>query len=174
MRHLPVTALLIAVVMTFFALLPAAASALTLNEYEAQILALVNEERAARDLPTLTPHAKLTRAARHHSTEMGERQYFAHDSFSGERWNARIARFGYGPRGCRVWRVGETIFWGSGLCASPVNVVGQWMASPAHRRVMLTRTFRAAGVGAVECQDGYAGCDNVWFFTLDLGRRVRR
>ncbi len=174
MRRASAAAVLIAAVVTLLAILPSTAAALTLTDYEAQILALVNQERAARDLPALTANAKLTRAARHHSAEMGERQYFAHNSFSGEQWNKRIARFGYGPKGCTFWKVGENIFWGSGLYASPVNVVDEWMASPPHRRVILTRAFRAAGVGAVECQSGYAGCDDVWFFTLDLGRRILR
>lgn len=167
-------AILVGIAATFLALPPSLAGALTLNDRESQVLALVNEERASRGLPTVTVNTKLTKAARSHSAEMGRRQYFAHNSFSGERWSARIARFGYGPRGCRLWKVGENIFWGSGLHASAVNVVDAWMASPPHRQVLLTRAFRAAGIGAVKCPGGYAGCDDVWFFTLDLGQRVPR
>ena len=47
------------------------------------------------------------------------------------------------------------------------------MKSPTHRAVLLTRVFRHIGVGAVKTDDGYASVDGtVWFFTLDLGRRV--
>ena len=47
------------------------------------------------------------------------------------------------------------------------------MASSTHRAVILTKDFRDMGVGAVSC-DGYGTVDGkVWFFTLDLGRRVK-
>ena len=42
-----------------------------------------------------------------------------------------------------------------------------------HRAVLLTKVFREIGVGAVKIDDGYGNIDGtVWFFTLDLGRRV--
>jgi len=55
---------------------------------------------------------------------------------------------------------------GAGLFSSPVLIVDKWMKSSMHRAVILTQSFRDLGVGAVS--DG-----TVWFFTLDLGRRVR-
>jgi uncharacterized protein YkwD len=172
-KRIAVTALLIAVASVFLVTLPAMASAVTLNDYEKQVLALVNKERTTRHLARLTVNAKLTSAAREHSTEMGLMQYFAHDSASGETWSKRIIRFGYTPKGCRYWKAGETIFWGAGLYSSPVNVVDEWMASPGHRRVILTKVFRNAGVGAVRSSAGYGECTaDVWFFTLDLGRRI--
>ena len=52
-------------------------------------------------------------------------------------------------------------------------IVGQWMKSSTHRAVILTKTFRDLGVGAVSCK-GYSGVSGtVWIFTLDLGRRIR-
>jgi uncharacterized protein YkwD len=54
-------------------------------------------------------------------------------------------------------------------------VVDAWMRSETHRAVILTKAFRDVGVGAVKTEDGYAGIDGVvWFFTLDLGRRIAR
>lgn len=174
-KRIAVTALLIAVASLFLVTLPAVASAVTLNKYEKQVLALVNKERAARHLAKLTVSTKLTKAARAHSTEMGRKQYFTHDSTSGESWSNRIIRFGYTKSGYRYWKVGETLFWGAGLYSSPVNVVDEWMASPAHRKVILTKVFRNAGIGAVRCSGGYGECtEDVWFFTLDLGRRIAR
>jgi uncharacterized protein YkwD len=151
------------------------ASAVTLNKYEKQVLALVNKERATRHLSKLTVNTKLMKAARAHSTQMGRKQYFTHKSASGQSWSKRIIRFGYKKRGYRYWKVGENLFWGAGLYSSPVNVVDEWMASRAHRKVILTKVFRNAGVGAVKCSGGYGGCtEDVWFFTLDLGRRIAR
>lgn len=172
--RIAVTALLIAFATLFLVTLPSAAPAasVTLNDYEKQVLALVNKERTERHLAKLTVSAKLTNAAREHSTEMGLMQYFAHNSASGETWSKRIIRFGYTPKGCRYWKAGETLFWGAGLCSSPVNVVDSWMASPSHRKTILTKVFRQAGVGAVR-SSGYGECtEDVWFFTFDLGRRI--
>ena len=173
-KRIAVTALLIAFATLFFVTLPSAAPAsVTLNDYEKQVLALVNKERTERHLAKLTVSAKLTNAAREHSTEMGLMQYFTHDSASGETWSKRIIRFGYTPKGCRYWKAGETLFWGAGLCSSPVNVVDSWMASPSHRKTILTKVFRQAGVGAVRSSGGYGECaEDVWFFTFDLGRRI--
>jgi uncharacterized protein YkwD len=165
---------LVALATALFVATPALAST-TLNSYEKQLLSLVNKERAKRHLHTLKVNPKLGRSARVHSTDMSAHKYFAHDSQSGEKWSARIIRYGYTQQGCSYWRAGEDIYYGAGLLASPVAVVKAWMASKAHRQVILTKTFRDIGVGAVKTDDGYGKCDGtVWFFTLDLGRRIVR
>ena len=159
--------LLVALAALLFASLPAAAPAgVSLNSYEQQLLKCINHERAKRHLASLRVNAKLVDAARAHSADMGEKQYFDHNSASGETWSRRIVRLGYSRSGYRVWKAGENIAWGAGLYSSPVAIVGQWMKSSMHRAVILTQSFRDLGVGAVS--DG-----TVWFFTLDLGRRVR-
>lgn len=153
--------------------MPATASAgVTLNSYEKQLLSLINKERTDRGLSKVYANSTLTKAARSHSREMGEKQYFSHNSYGGETFKQRVIRFGYTYKGYTYWKVGEDIYWGSGLHASPVAVFDSWMASSTHRAVLLAKSFRAAGVGAVKCEGGYAGCDDcVWFYTLDLGRR---
>jgi uncharacterized protein YkwD len=173
-KRIAVIVLLLAVAILYCVTLPSVApAAVTLSEYETQVLALVNKERTDRHLAKLTINAKLTTAARSHSTEMGVMQYFAHDSASGEKWSQRIIRFGYTSKGYNYWKAGETIFWGAGLYSSPVNVVDSWMASPAHKKAILTKVFRQAGVGAVRSVGGYGEVtDDVWFFTLDMGRRI--
>jgi uncharacterized protein YkwD len=172
-KRIAIIAFLIAVTSLFLVTLPALASALTLNQYEKQVLTLVNRERAERHLAKLTINTKLTNAARAHSTEMGLQQYFAHDSASGERWSRRIIRFGYTNKGYDYWKAGETLFWGAGLYSSPVNVVDTWMASPSHKKAILTKVFRQAGIGAVRSSGGYGEVTgDVWFFTLDMGRRI--
>ena len=90
-------------------------------------------------------------------------------------WSSRIIRCGYTRKGYRYWRAGENIYYGSGLYSSPLAVVRAWMKSPAHRAVILTKAFRDVGVGAVKTSSGFRGIDGtVWFFTLDVGRRIAR
>lgn len=153
---------------------PAQAARVTLNDYEQLTLRLINQERAKRSLPLLSLNAKLTAAARAHSADMGERQYFAHTSPSGRTFRERIVKSSYTLDGYRAWRLGENLAWGAGLSAYPSEMVRRWMASARHRKVLLTRAFRAVGIGAVLWQDGYGDVENpVWFYTLDLGRRYR-
>ena len=165
---------LVALATLLFASLPAAAPAsASLNPYEQQLVKCINKERAKRHLATLRVYAKLVDSARAHSADMGEKQYFEHNSPSGETWSQRIVRHGYTRQGYRTWKAGENIAVGAGLYSSPVAVVGQWMKSSMHRAVILTKSFRDLGVGAVSC-DGYRSLKGmVWFFTLDLGHRAR-
>ena len=167
-------ALLIAVVALCFVALPSAALAATLSDYEAQVLQLVNKERTQRHLVKLTINSKLLAAARAHSTEMGELQYFSHDSYSGESFKERVISFGFTKKGYKIWKAGEDIAWGSGLFGTPVAIVAQWMASRSHRAVILTKAFRSVGIGVVLCEEGFGECeDPVYFYTLDLGRRSK-
>jgi uncharacterized protein YkwD len=152
-----------------------ALAAVSLNTYEKQVVAEINKQRAQRGLAKLRVNCKLVTAARAHSADMGRRKYFDHDSPDGETWSTRIVRHGYTRKGCRYWKAGENLYYGAGLYSSPYVAVKQWMRSKAHRTVILTKVFRDIGVGAVKTDDGYAGIDGVvWFFTLDVGRRIAR
>ena len=152
-----------------------ALAAVSLNRYEKQLVSEINKQRAKRGLAKLRVNGKLVTAARTHSADMGQNKYFDHNSPNGEKWSRRIVRHGYTRTGCRYWKAGENIYYGTGLYSSPYVVVRQWMRSKAHRAVILTKVFRDIGVGAVKTTDGYAGIDGVvWFYTLDAGRRIRR
>jgi uncharacterized protein YkwD len=179
--------LLIAMVCALSLATPALAST-TLNRYEKQLLALVNKERAKHGLVQLRVNDKLVAAARAHSADMGARKYFKHDTAApnAESWSSRIIRYGYTRTGCSQWKAGENIFRGANLFMSPLVVMygddqdGRndqlakgWMDSAAHRAVILTKDFRDIGLGAVKTDTGYGNVDGtVWFFTLDVGRRV--
>jgi uncharacterized protein YkwD len=169
-----VVVLLVAVFASLVLAAPSSA-AVTLNQYEKQLVAAVNKQRAKRGLAKLRVNAKLVTAARAHSADMGERKYFDHDSPEGESWSSRIVRYGYTRRGCSYWKAGENIYYGAGLYSSPYIVVDRWMRSRRHRAVILTKVFRDIGIGAVKTEDGYGSMDGVvWFFTLDVGRRIAR
>lgn len=175
-RRYGIATMLVALAALLLMSVPAAVPARTsLNSYEKQVIKLVNKERAKHQLRALRVNTRLVRAAQSHSGDMGENQFFAHDSSNGQSWSKRIIRNGYKRTGCRYWKAGENIYYGGGLYASPEVVVKAWMRSAAHRQVILTRDFRDIGAGAVECEDGYDTCSgSVWFFTIDLGRRIAR
>ena len=54
---------------------------------------------------------------------------------------ARIADAGY----ARAGYTGEIIYWGTGSLANSSAALDWWMASPAHRAVILNCAFTAAG-----------------------------
>lgn len=169
-----IVVLLVAVVVSLVLAAPSL-GAVKLNMYEQQLVAQINKQRTKRGLAKLRVNARLVAAARAHSTDMGVQKYFDHTSPEGERWSSRLVRYGYKRKGCKYWRAGENIYYGAGLYSSPYLVVDSWMQSKRHRAVILTKVFRDIGVGAVKTEDGYGSIDGVvWFFTLDLGRRIRR
>ena len=73
-------------------------------------------------------------------------RYFAHDSRSGARFSARIARTGW-MSGRARWSVGENLAWGSGTQATPSSIVAAWMKSAGHRHNILSPRFRVIGIG---------------------------
>ena len=77
---------------------------------------------------------------------MVARGYFGHVSPAGSTLSARVRRSGW-TRGRARWRVGETLAWGSGPRSTPDAIVAAWLASPAHRRIVLARRWRVVGIG---------------------------
>ena len=150
---------------------PAAHASITLTKPERTLLALINHARAKRGLHKLAVVTSLERAARAHSREMVNRDYFGHNSYNGESVGARLIRFGYTTKGCTSWRVGECIAYGRGTRGSAKGVFTAWMKSKAHRAIILTKAFRNAGIG--RAKGTYNGVDGMIFFTLDCGRRIR-
>lgn len=168
----------LALLVAFAALLLAACAAPSfagpqLSPYEQQLVKQVNQVRVDEGLRKLKVHAALVTAARAHSTEMSVNKFFQHDSLDGSTFADRIVAAGYKREGYDSWKAGETIGWGAGLYSSPVVIVQQWMESPAHRAVILSKSLREVGVGAVSTE-GYGSVEGtVWFFTLDAGARAK-
>jgi uncharacterized protein YkwD len=109
-------------------------------------LCLINAQRAAHHLRPLRLDRRLGLAAVRHSRDMVAQRYFAHDSRSGARFSARIARTGW-MSGRGAWSVGENLGWGSGAQASPPSIVAAWMRSAGHRQNILSAKFHVIGVG---------------------------
>jgi uncharacterized protein YkwD len=113
----------------------AAAQARGLTSSEASLLNTMNAVRKSNGLPALRVDFHLVRAARGHSTDMMQRQYFAHGSVAGR----AVAAGAHGPL------FGEDLAWATGINAT--WVVTHWLASPAHRAVLLRPGFRRVGIG---------------------------
>jgi uncharacterized protein YkwD len=156
------------------ALTALSSSELALNALGAAVTVEVNRTRAAHGLRPLRPNRSLSASARRHSSQMGARGFFDHDSADGTPFWRRIERF-YVDHGFSSWAVGENIFWRSPTTIAAATVVRSWLRSPSHRANMLSRTWRDVGVGAVSLPSapGVYGGSAVTIVTIDFGKRRR-
>jgi len=119
----------------------------------------MNEVRLANGLQPLHADMRLERAARAHSSKMLRTGSFYHGAF-----NARIRR-----TGVRARRVGENLAWGQGSLGVARQIVGMWLASPAHRANLLHPGYRIVGVGAL--RGCFAGHRHTLMVTTDFAGR---
>lgn len=85
--------------------------------------------------------ARLTAAAQRHAEDMLKNGVDGHIGSDGSSPQTRIADAGYG----RASYTGEVVYWGTGSAAAPNVALDRWMASPAHRAIILNCAFTAAG-----------------------------
>jgi uncharacterized protein YkwD len=156
------TKILVAFLASFALLGPAAgAQARTLTSSETSLLQTMNSVRTSHGLAPLRLDVRLLRAARGHSADMLNRQYFAHGSVAGR-------ALAHGARGPVF---GEDLAWGTSVTAQ--WVVSQWLASPGHRAVLLRPGFRRVGIGIAF--GTFAGHGGAAVVTADFaGRESRR
>lgn len=105
----------------------------------AQVIALINAERASQGRRALTPDSTLTRAATDHAALMVQKGFFSHDIPGGASFGQRMTSAGI----LRKY-TGENIFTGPMI---PELAVAQWMNSRGHRRNILDGNFTRIGVG---------------------------
>ncbi len=135
------------------------------------IVAQINTVRAQHGLRPLRFVRPLTAAAGQHSSEMGTRGYFSHDSADGTSFWKRVEGF-YGSHGYRYWSVGENLLWSSGEL-SPAEAVTMWMNSPPHRENLLEKNWRQIGLSVKQFASApgvYRGLP-VTIVTADFGAR---
>jgi uncharacterized protein YkwD len=135
---------------------------ITLNAQERRILELHNEAREDHGLESLCVDLRLTMAARSHSREMIEKDYFSHASYDGEGSSARLGSFGYDCGICV-----ENIAGGYGTLGEPDPTFERWMDSAHHRGNILDDTFRRVGVGTDT--GTYKGIEGYTMYTVDFG-----
>ena len=147
-----------------------AATSSTLNpSYEQQVLTLVNNRRATGavcgsqsmpSVPAVTLNQSLTNAARGHSIDMADKNYFSHTSLDGRTFVNRIVAAAY--TGYRA--LGENIAAGY---STPSAVMNGWMSSLGHCVNIMSANFREIGIGYA--YNSLSTYDHYW--TQDFGRR---
>lgn len=137
----------------------------------AATLCLLNVERARAGLGPLHENGTLDAAARSQSANMVALHIFDHTLPGTSGVVDRLLRSGYVNRN-EAWSVGENIAWGTERLASPQAIVTAWMNSPGHRANILTRAFRAIGIGIVTAVPvtGFGGQPGATY-TTDFGSR---
>jgi uncharacterized protein YkwD len=138
---------------------------------EPPTIAAINEARRDHGLRPLRVSVQLAESAATQSKAMGEDGFFSHDSADGSDFSKRIARF-YGPHGFSRWTVGENLLWAS-PALTPAEAVRSWLASAAHRRILLGSTWTEIGLAAVQVRNapGVYGGSDVTILTADFGAR---
>lgn len=109
----------------------------TAQSYIAQIVTLVNAERAKNGLSALTYDSTLQSAAQVRAEEIVSS--FSHTRPDGTYYSSVLKEFGVSYR-----RSGENIAWGQ---KTPEEVVTAWMNSSGHRANILNANYNKIGVG---------------------------
>lgn len=117
----------------------------TLAAYQAEILRLVNAERAREGVAPLTLNTTLCAAAQLRARELPTQ--FAHTRPDGTQCFTVLDQVGQ-----RYRTAGENIAAGQ---TSPAQVMSDWMNSPGHRRNILDASFTQLGVGYLQTDSGY-------------------
>lgn len=137
----------------------------TWSDYEAQVLTLVNQKRAAGatcggvkypPAPPLTLDDRLRCAARKHSKDMGVKNFFSHTGSNGSTPWQRIKSAGY-----TYTQAAENIAAGY---STPSAVVTGWMNSSGHCKNIMKAGLKHLGVGYYEGTVGYKR-----YWTQDFG-----
>ncbi|MDI1443824.1 CAP domain-containing protein [Polyangium sp. 6x1] len=135
------------------------------SDYEAQVLTLVNQKRAAGascggvaypPAPALTLDERLRCAARKHSKDMGVKNFFSHTGSNGSTPWQRIKSAGY-----TYTNAAENIAAGY---STPSAVVSGWMSSTGHCKNIMNAKLKQIGIGYYVGTIGYKK-----YWTQDFG-----
>lgn len=108
------------------------------SEAEAQVLALVNAERAAAGCLPLALNSQLQAAAEGHSRAMAEQNFFSHTSKNGSKLKNRVRAAGY-----KGGRLAENIANGQNSASA---VVAAWLGSAGHVKNIRNCAYRDTGI----------------------------
>ena len=126
---------------------------------------IVNTERANRGLPPYKRVTALDKAARYHSADLGQDNYFQHDSYDRSGGNLVFV--------CGTWTRIGTYYTGAtgeniaGGYSTPQSVMNGWMNSTGHRNNILSTGSWEIGVGYASVN----GSNYYHYWTQDFGKR---
>jgi uncharacterized protein YkwD len=118
---------------------------LKLSMEEQRLLELTNAERKKADLRPLAPNPVLFKVAREHSANMARQEKMAHE-LDGKNPYMRLKVAGY-----RYHYAGENVASGD---VDLEDVVKGWMASPPHRKNILSPNFTEIGLSLATSDKG--------------------
>jgi len=121
---------------------PPSSPGYALSAYEAEVVRLVNAERARYGLKPLEVDFQLAKVARLKSEDMRDKGYFSHTSPTYGSPFQMMREFGITYR-----TAGENIAAGH---RTPAQAMQGWMNSPGHRANILNANFTHIGVGYAE------------------------
>lgn len=116
----------------------------SVSSFAAQVVHLVNQERAKNGLSPVTMEKNITAAAQVRAVEI--QTSFSHTRPDGSSFSTALKEQNVSYRGS-----GENIAWGQ---RSPKEVMDGWMNSPGHRANILNEKFTSIGVGYVQNANG--------------------
>jgi len=133
-------------------------------DYEQLVVELVNDARADQGLPPLKRSDPLEKAARYHAADLGQDDYFSHDTY--DRAGSELDFV------CDTWQ--RITAYTSGANAeniaagytTPQAVVQAWLSSPGHKGNILNTYSRELGVGYYEGSGDY-----YTYWVQDFSRR---
>jgi uncharacterized protein YkwD len=141
-------------------LVPAAAQAPTdeqLRALAARVVDLVNQERANAGLPPYTVSPQLSEAARRHSQDMADHNFYGYTGSDGSTFTTRIQDTGYqGSRWGEYHSAGHS---------SAEETMNEWMNGQFSRETILRSDYQDIGVAVVYNANTQYG----YYWTMDAG-----
>ena len=137
------------------------AAAVSVNDTELSVFALINESRLRSRLLPLEWDSEAARLARSYSARMAREDFFDHIDPDGNSVVERAERIGL-----RRWHsIGENLFKSIGVLDLSRTAVNGWMRSPSHRKNLLGREWSATGIGVAYGRGG-----RVYITQIFIGR----
>lgn len=123
----------------------------------------INTYRAQNGLPALKLSVSLTKAAKRMALDMASNDNLDHTDSLGRSFSRRISAFGYTGA-----KRGENI--AGGTNGSAAAMFSMWKSSSAHRKNMLSASYKVIGIGRAYKANTMLG----WYWTTDFGGTVDR
>ncbi len=123
----------------------------------------INTYRAQNKLPALKLSVALTKASEWMSSDMARYDSFDHTDSLNRTFSRRISAFGYTGA-----TRGENI--AGGTNGSAAAMFNMWKGSAAHKRNMLSSSFKVIGIGRAYRANTMLG----WYWTTNFGGTVDR